>query len=317
MKRFLKILLKTLLVLLLIAGAFAAFIHFRGIPYYEIEKIEFTHTSSAESIARGQKLATMLCAGCHLNADTQQLSGKRMMDAPPEFGVIYSANITSDDEYGIGKYTDAELKYLLRTGIKRNGQYAPPYMAKLPHMADDDINAIISFLRSDDKMVKASKTPTKPCEPSFLTKFLCFVEFKPLPLPKEKINLPDTTNEVELGKYLAHNLDCFTCHSSDFKKMNIMEPEKSLGYFAGGNKPLNMEGQVMVTPNLTFDKETGIGNWSKEKFVKAVREGIVEGQNALRYPMYPYSMLTEYEAGSIYEFLKTVPQIKNKVERSK
>ncbi|TNF49068.1 MAG: cytochrome c [Bacteroidetes bacterium] len=317
MRKIFKYLLRTILVLTVIAGGFALFIHFRGIPYYSVEKIDFQHKTSPEIVLRGQKLATMLCAGCHLNNDTGVLSGKRMLDAPPEFGIVNSANITSDDQYGIGKYTDGELKYLLRTGIKKNGQYSPPYMAKVPHMADEDINAIIAFLRSEDRMVQPTKEPTKPCEPSFLTKFLCFVEFEPLPLPKKIIPMPDTTNEVELGKYLAHNLDCFTCHSADFTKLNILEPEKSAGYFGGGNKPLNMEGKVMVTPNLTFDKATGIGSWSKEKFVQAVRSGIVEGQPALRYPMNPYPMLTDYEAGAIYEFLKTVPKIKNKVTRSK
>ena len=73
--------------------------------------------------------------------------------------------------------TDSELIYLLRTGIKKDGKYAPPYMAKLPNMADEDIDAIISFLRSDDPMMKADATPDQPCEPSFLTKLLCRVAF--------------------------------------------------------------------------------------------------------------------------------------------
>jgi hypothetical protein len=190
-------------------------------------------------------------------------------------------------------------------------------MAKLPHMADEDINAIISFLRSDDPMVKATPIASKPCEPSFLTKFLCTVAFKPLPLPTGKIEMPDTTNRVELGKYLTHNLDCFTCHSADFKTMNVLEPQKSPGYLGGGNKPLNMEGHVMLTANITPDKETGIGNWTEEKFIKALKYGLKDGENALRYPMVPYSMLTDYEAGAIYSYLLTVPPIKNKVIRSK
>lgn len=65
-------------------------------------------------------------------------------------GKIYSQNITQDSTYGIGNWTDAELLYLLRTGIKKDGQYIPPYMAKLTVTSDQDINAIISFLRSDD-----------------------------------------------------------------------------------------------------------------------------------------------------------------------
>ena len=65
------------------------------------------------------------------------------MDAPKEFGEIYAPNITKDTQYGIGGWTDAEIMYLLRTGIKRDGSYVPPYMAKLPMLSDEDMASII------------------------------------------------------------------------------------------------------------------------------------------------------------------------------
>ena len=95
-----------------------------------------------------------------------------------------------------------------------------------------------------------------------------------------------------------------------------MQPELSEGYFAGGNKPLNRKGQVMLTPNLTPDMETGIGKWTKAKFVKALKSGIVDNGPALAYPMQPYTHLTDKEAGAIYDYLMTIPPINNKVERS-
>lgn len=84
----------------------------------------------------------------------------------------------------------------------------------------------------------------------------------------------------------------------------------------GGNKPLNEKGEVMLTPNLTPEKETGIGTWSKDQFVTAVKTGMIQNQEALRYPMLPYTQLTDYEVGCIYEYLQTIPAISNKVERS-
>ena len=162
----------------------------------------------------------MLCVNCHSDPKTGKLTGTQMLDAPTEFGKIFSANITQDKTHGIGDWTDAELMYLLRTGIKKDGKYAPPYMAKLPTMADEDIEAIIAFLRSDDPLVAADATEDFPTEPSLLTKFLCMVAFKPLPMPKQEIILPDTTDKIALGKYLAHNLECFSCHSADFKTNN-------------------------------------------------------------------------------------------------
>ena len=315
MKKTFKFLGKLLLVLLVLIVCAGLYIQIKGIPSYKTEEIKFVVHSTPETIARGEKLAKVLCANCHLNEETGQLTGKFMRDAPEEFGTIYSANITNDKTHGIGNWTDGEIVYLLRTGIKRDGKYAPPYMAKLPTMADEDINAILSFLRSDHPYVKANSTPTIPVEPSFLTKFLTNTVFKPFPYPKEKIPMPDEDNPIELGKYLTHNLDCFSCHSADFKTNNFLEPDKSPGYFRGGNKLLTMEGEVILSSNLTPDKETGIGNWSKEKFRNALKSGIVEGQIALRYPMVPYIDLTDKEVDAIYTYLQTLPAIKNEIPR--
>lgn len=316
MKKIIKILGLVLGILLLVIIGGAAFIQFSGIPSYGEPSFEYQAVSSPKAIERGQKLATMLCAGCHMNRETSKLTGQIMRDVPPEFGEVYAPNITQDNVHGIGEWTEGELVYLLRTGIKRDGQYAPPYMAKLPLMADEDINALISFLRSDDPMVLASATPDQPSKPSFLVKMLSRVAFKPFDMPENPIPMPDTTNSIELGEYLSHNLDCYACHSSDFKTINPLNPSQSPGYFGGGNKPLDLEGRVILTSNLTPDKETGIGRWTKEQFIRAVKYGLKEGEPALSYPMLPYTQLTDYEAGAIYDYLMTIPPIQKKVERS-
>lgn len=314
MKAILKIVLALLAVAVFAAGAFAAFIHFRGIPTFEAKKPDYHVQVTPEKVARGKKIVLTLCANCHLNKNTGVLTGTQMREAP-EFGKLYSQNITADKTYGIGEWTDGELLFLLRTGIKRNGQYTPPYMAKLPHMSDDDIESVIAFLRSDDAMVAAAAVPDTACEPSFLTKFLCLVAFKPLPFPEKPVPNPDTTNIVEYGKYLTFNNDCWTCHSATFEKLNVLDPPLSFGYMGGGNPLKNPEGQTIISSNLTPDTETGIGNWTEEQFVKALRYGLRDGEPALRYPMVPFNHLTDSEAKAIYAYLKTVPAIKNKVER--
>lgn len=316
MRKALKILGFVLVIIVAVIATGFLTINSSEIPTYEVQKIDFQAVSTPESIERGKKLVSMLCASCHKNHETGKLTGTRMHDAPPEFGEIYTPNITQDKKYGIGDWTDGELLYLLRTGIKRDGQYAPPYMAKLPTMADEDLNAIISFLRSNDPLVSADPTPDQPSKPSFLTKLLCRIIMKPFPMPEQPIAMPDTLDKVALGRYLAHNLDCFSCHSADFKTNDFLKPEQSQGYFGGGNKPLNQEGQVMLTPNLTPDSETGIGNWTEQQFIQAVKYGLKEGEPALQYPMNPYAQLTDAEAGAIFYYLKTIPPIKNEVARS-
>jgi cytochrome c1 len=65
-----------------------------------------------------------------------------------------------------------------------------------------------------------------------------------------------------------------------------------------------------------MDDKTGIGSWSEEDFIKAVKTGQVPlGQPSLRYPMIPFTNLTDQEVKAIYAYLKTVPKIENPVVR--
>lgn len=311
MKKLLKILVTLLLVIIIIMGISAYFyIDYSDIPSYAIDKPDYQAVITPQSIERGKKLTLMLCANCHTDPQTGNLTGTKMLDAPEEFGHIYSPNITQDRQYGIGDWSDAELLVLLRTGIKKDGQYTPPYMAKLPTMADEDINAIISFLKSDDPLVQAKAVADQESEPGFLTKFLCKVAWKPFDLPNQPIPMPDTNNTIEYGKYLAHNLDCFSCHSADFKTNDYLNPEKSPGYFGGGNKTLNKKGEMILTTNLTPDNDHGIGNWTQMDFIKALKYGIKKEGGSVKYPMMPYPYLTDYEASAIYQYLKTIPALK-------
>ncbi|MDZ4748344.1 MAG: cytochrome c [Saprospiraceae bacterium] len=314
MKRVFKILgiLVGLGVLVLAVGA--AYIHFAGIPSYEVKAPELKVTADSAMLAEGKRLATMVCNQCHM-ASNGLLEGQMMSDLPVEFGKAWSANITRDEKYGTGRYTDGELVYLLRTGIKRDGNYAPPWMPKFPHLSDKDLHGVIAYLRSDAPELAPVAKAQPPCQPSFLTKFLSYVAFKPMPYPTQPIAAPPITNKVAFGKYLSTGkVECFGCHSPSFETMNIMEPEKTPGYFSGGNAMPNLEGTIIHTRNLTPDKATGLGNWTEEQFIKAVRFGQRDGKPALRYPMVPYSAMTDEEASTVWAYLQTLPAIANDVD---
>ena len=66
----------------------------------------------------------------------------------------------------------------------------------------------------------------------------------------------------------------------DFKKMNPQEPEKSYLFFGGGNMMPDLGGRVIATANLTPDKETGIGDWTEEQFVKGGRADLATKEAA-------------------------------------
>ena len=78
----------------------------------------------------------------------------------------------------------------------------------------------------------------------------------------------------------------------------------------------NQEGKKLVTLNITMDENTGIGTWTEDQFINAVKSGLVpNAQPALRYPMQPYTNLTDQEVKAIFAYLKTVPKLNHKVER--
>ncbi len=317
MRRALKIIAVALAAIALLVGGLLLYVQIDGIPRYPVEKVTFKADPTPERLARGKVLVSTLCASCHMDPTTRQLTGKQMVDAPTEFGLIYSVNITRHPTKGIGSWTDGEIAYLLRTGVKRDGQYTPPWMVKLPHISDEDLASIIAFLRSDDSMVEASdRDPPGVTRPSFLTKLLCHVAFKKLPYPDRPITAPPVTDRVAHGRYLVAALECYGCHSADFKTMNIAEPEKSVGYMGGGNPLLDLRRQPVPSANLTPDTETGIGRWLEHDFVNALRTGFRPDRSLIRYPMLPMPDLSEEEALAIYAYLRTVPPLRHAIARN-
>lgn len=315
MKKALKIVGGILAALILLLGIGAAYIQISGIPSYEVNAPDLKVQGDSAMVAEGKRHASMVCNQCHM-AENGKLEGTYMQELPAMFGKVWTANITKDPTYGAGRYTDGELAFLLRTGIKRDGKYAPPWMPKFPHLSDHDLHSVIAYLRSDEPEVEPSQAVHPASQPSFFAKFLCRVAFKPLPYPTEPIVAPPITDKVAYGKYLATaKVDCYGCHSQSFETMNMMEPEKTPGYFGGGNPMPDLDGNIVFTRNLTPDKETGIGNWTEEQFIKAVKFGQRPNGEIIRYPMVPHGALTDEEVSTMWAYLQTIPAIKNDVDK--
>jgi mono/diheme cytochrome c family protein len=316
MKKVLKAFLFLVIIVVVGIGAFAAFIEVRGIPKYDVEKVNFPKVEiTPERIAQGEKIASVQCIVCHRGSDNK-LSGRLLHELPAEFGEIHSANITQSKEHGIGNWTDDQIAYLLRTGCKPDGKFLPIYMPKFPHLSDEDLRSIIAFLRSDRPIVQASEIAKTLSKPSFLTKFLCFVAFKKIPYPTAAIVEPDTNDCVAYGKYLVTGrYDCYPCHSADFKHVNMEFPEQSAGYLGGGNKLISLDNKDRFTANITPDEETGIGRWTEQDLEIALRHSKNKAGKTLREPMLPYNGLSDAEVRGIYKYLMTVPKIHNQVTR--
>lgn len=315
MKKVLKWLLIAVLAVVVIAGGFAAYVALSGLPQYETRVITLTVERTPERVQRGRELGLSLCAACHRNPTTKRLTGTQMLDMPEAFGKAYSKNITQHPTKGIGKWTDGDIAWLLRTGIHpHTGVYVPPWMIKLPHMADEDLYSIIAWLRSDDPMLAASDVDNVPSEPTFFAKFLTRVAFKPFDYPTARIPRPDTTNTKQYGRYLTTAVyDCYGCHLADFADVNALEPEKSKGYCGGGIEMKDAMGNTIVSSNITPDNATGIGKWTRDQFITTLKTGIRPDGTSLRYPMARMARLSDHAIGSIYDYLRTVQPINHAI----
>ncbi|ARK12797.1 c-type cytochrome [Fibrivirga algicola] len=302
-------------VVLLLAG-FCGYVAAVGVPTYDPPALpKITVDVTPARVARGEVIAQIQCMACHADKDNR-VTGKHMTDVPPMFGTIYTKNITQDKEKGIGNWTDGELLYFLRTGVRRDGSYAF-VMPQYPNLADEDLMAVVAWLKSDRFPVQAAKSEPQPSELSFVSKLLTHTMMKPGDYPTSFIAMPDTNNMVALGKYTADAFgDCYTCHSGDLVKQDNVHTEKTEGYYGGGIELIGEKGQKIITPNLTFDEKTGIARkYTKDQFIRAVKGGLRPDGSILRYPMAPKMALSDREVSAIYEYLKTVPKITNDIAK--
>jgi mono/diheme cytochrome c family protein len=280
--------------------------------YFDTTKDKFSARTTATSIENGKNLTYNMCGGCHYNAEEKKFIGRPLNDLPAIGGKLYSANLTQSASNGIPpKYSDAELFYLLKTGISRNGKFMPYMM--WPMIADADANDIIVYLRSHDEAVAADDTTVGISHLNFIGKTGIRIASKPEPYTKG-IARPDENNPVEYGRYLVEIVGCYHCHSEKVLGLDYLNPEQSKGFMQGGMKLKDKDGKKIYSPNLTPDRETGIGNFTQTDFTKAVKEGITPAGRQLKIPMPKFTHLTDKQVAAIYAYIKQLAPVHNKIK---
>jgi mono/diheme cytochrome c family protein len=277
-------------------------------------KERFTAVESPRALEHGRNLVYSICAGCHYNRGVNKFIGNQIEDVPGIAGKVYSANLTHSKTHGlVPRYSDAEIKYLLKTGVARDGRFLS-YMLR-PNMSDEDINDIIIFLRSnDDPALAAADTTIGLTHFTAIGKMYMGMHADPVPY-KTGIKRPSENNRTALGYYLVDNLGCFHCHSKSLTSLNFVNPDQSKGYLAGGIKLKGEKGMEVAASNITPDKNAGIGNYTRQQFLKALKDGEAPDRK-LHPPMPKFDRLSDGEIDAIYAYLQTVPPNDHKVERN-
>lgn len=276
---------------------------------YTVVKDTFVAGDYQPDTLHGKALLFNSCGGCHYDYYTGAFTGKRMADIPKMMGRVYASNITlSGSHSAVPRYTDAELAYLIRTGITREGHFMP-YMLR-PNMSDKDLHDLIAYLRSGNGPVAAVDTTAGKTRLNLMGSMSLRLVARPQTY-KSHISRPETP--VATGRYLVDNLGCFHCHSKSLTSLNYEFPERSKLYLAGGAKFKRIDGGRIRGTNITMDKATGIGNYTREEFKAALVDMRGPGNRQLHAPMEAFQ-LTDTEVDAIYSYLQSLPPKRHKVK---
>lgn len=134
---------------------------------------------------------------------------------------------------------------------------------------------------------------------------------KPASAPPSNIKVAMTPERIARGRYIFGLADCDGCHSQhDTAKQYwpVVESGRGRGNFLGKDGPVTMS-----IPNITPDREFGIGTWTDGEKIRAIREGIHKDGSAL-FPMMPYQEyknLSDDDVQSLVAYLNSLPAVRH------
>jgi cytochrome c553 len=261
--------------------------------------VAFAPCAGAETaLERGTYLMTSIaaCGNCHTQQTPNgpmpgmELAGGQKVEE--DFGAAFAANITPDPETGIGKWTDAQIITAIREGKRPDGSIIGPPMpiALYRSMADDDVKAIVAYLRQVNPVVnKVEKSQYKiPLPPAYGP-------------PVTSVQAPPRSDKVAYGGYLAGPIaHCLECHSTPGPRGPDFVNHPGAGGLAF-HGPWGVSHGANITP-------TGIGKWSDADIKKAITTGVRPDGVHLKPPMgfYYYKNMAEADLDAIVAFLRTL-----------
>jgi mono/diheme cytochrome c family protein len=285
---------------------------------------DLTIEATPERLARGEYLANAVvgCNECHAKRDFTKFAGpiepNTFGRGGELFGVemgfpgnYYAPNITP---YGIGNWTDGELFRAITSGVSKDGRALFPIMP-YPHFAKmdkEDIYAIIAYIRTLEPIeYTAPKSET--------TQFPVTLLINTMPQPATFSERPPKEELIKYGEYITNAAICMDCHTQQVKGQYQMDK-----YMAGGFEFPMPSGGTVRSANITPDAETGIGAWTEEQFLSRFKTyadstytpaEVSHGALNTMMPWGYYSKMKDEDLKAIFAYLKSLPPIKNEVEK--
>ncbi len=275
-------------------------------------KVEPPPGPDVKIVERGAYLAKAgACLVCHTamgpqGPDLAHLGGGGL-EMAEKFGTWRSPNITPDKATGIGTWTDAQIAAAIREGVRPDGKQLYPIMPYMNFngMTDDDVNALVTFLRTLEPVEKVvAKNDLK-------------MAAMPAPRPANKAPGDDP---LAKGAYLGSIMLCSHCHWTPNKDFSA--PVDMNHLFSGG-LPMEMPPLgtgTLFAKNITSDPETGIGKWTEEQVFASIKTMQRPDGTMIQGPMLfmqgMWAQLDEQDLKHVATWVKALPPVKNKIPAS-
>lgn len=277
--------------------------------------------ATPQRIERGEYLANhvTLCMDCHSTRDWTKFAGPMITGTEGKGGEKFDASVgfpgnvevPNITPYHLGNWTDGELFRAITTGVKRDGSAIFPLMPwpSYSKMSREDVYSVIAYLRS-----------LKPIETNYPEGKLDFplnVLVHTMPQKATLGIVPSEKDTLKYGEYLVTIAACKDCHSQVNQGKIIAGLE-----FAGGREFTIPGSGIVRSDNITADKATGIGSWTKEQFVSRFKlyadsakkmVSVKSGEFQSIMPWYKYAGMKTGDLEAIYAYVKTIKPVKNQV----
>jgi mono/diheme cytochrome c family protein len=298
--------------LLLLGAAAVAWFALRWPPRYpDTPRPAITASRDPDVIARGRYLfhSVAHCDACHSSFEEYLGLAPGQLAVPKgghewhmgPLGTLRSANITPHEATGIGRRSDADLARAIRYGVMPDDRAAMFMMAVGP-MSDEDLTAVISFVRTLEPVDNA----VAPHEIGVFGKVLFSTAASMFASPKPDLAAPPFVREggasEARGKYLAEGpAMCFGCHSQ-------YDGEFHGPLLCGNPSPFPDEHAPdfeYAAPNLTPGAKDGpLEGMSEDEFLRRFRAPRVYRTSPM--PWEGYRDMTDDDLRSIHRYLKTL-----------
>jgi len=200
-------------------------------------------------------------------------------DSPLPIGTLVPPNLTPGGP--LQSWSDGEIMRAIRDGVHQNGRTLLMPTENLRNLSDEDVAAVIAYLRSQPAI--QNETPPINMSPVLAFFFGAGLAGQIPPPVTAPVVAPPKGPTAEYGAYIVSYNDCRSCHGADLN-----------GSTGGGLGPPAPSARAIVT------------GWTRDQFIQAMRTGVDPSGHAIQPPMAwkAYGQMDDEELTALYTYLR-------------